>query len=75
MKRLVSVLIIVSLFPLIVFCSTQKSMDGMSLDGFTSLFDGKTLDGWRKLTEYSGDDGKWEVVDLAHTSGINRSGT
>ena len=33
------------------------------LEGFTSLFDGRTLDGWRKLTEYSGEDGKWEVVD------------
>lgn len=31
------------------------------LSQFTSLFDGKTLTGWRKLTTYSGDDGKWEV--------------
>ena len=32
------------------------------LKEFTSLFDGKTLDGWHKLTTYSGDDGKWEVI-------------
>ena len=29
---------------------------------FIPLFDGKTLNGWRKLTEYSGEDGRWEVV-------------
>ena len=32
-------------------------------EGFTSLFDSETLTGWRKLTEYSGDDGKWEVIE------------
>jgi hypothetical protein len=32
------------------------------LKQFTSLFDGKTLKGWVKLTSYSGDDGKWEVI-------------
>ena len=39
------------------------SQDGMSLEGFKPLFDGSTLTGWRKLTEYSGDDGMWEVID------------
>ena len=34
-----------------------------SLEGGKSLFDGRTLNGWRKLTEYSGDDGKWEIID------------
>jgi len=34
-------------------------------EGFVPLFDGSTLNGWRKLTEYSGDDGKWEVIDGA----------
>jgi hypothetical protein len=29
---------------------------------FVALFDGSTLAGWRKLTEYSGEAGKWEVV-------------
>lgn len=32
-------------------------------EGFIELFDGKTLKGWRKLTEYSGSDGDWKVVD------------
>lgn len=63
MKRLAAVTGLLVLFPLFISCSNPRSMDGMPLDGFTSLFDGKTLDGWRKLTEYSGDDGKWEVVD------------
>ena len=30
---------------------------------FIELFDGKTLNGWRKLTEYSGTDGAWKVVE------------
>jgi hypothetical protein len=33
-----------------------------NLKQFTSLFDGKSLAGWQKLTSYSGDDGKWEVI-------------
>jgi hypothetical protein len=33
--------------------------------GAVNLFDGKTLNGWRKLVEYSGNDGKWEVIDGA----------
>jgi len=40
---------------------TSRNVPG----GFTPLFDGSTLNGWRKLTEYSGDDGKWEVIDGA----------
>ncbi len=34
-----------------------------NLKQFTSLFDGKSLKGWAKLTSYSGDDGKWEVIN------------
>jgi len=63
MKRLAAATGLIMLFPLVLSCSGLKSMDRMPLEGFTSLFDGKTLDGWRKLTEYSGDDGKWEVID------------
>ena len=32
------------------------------LTGFVDLFDGKTLDGWQKLTSYN-ESGKWEVID------------
>lgn len=37
----------------------------LSEQGFTALFDGNSLSGWRKLTEYSGEAGKWEVLDGA----------
>ncbi|MCE5272593.1 DUF1080 domain-containing protein [bacterium] len=45
----------------------EKTTVGDDLTGFVPLFDGKTLDGWRKLTEYSGDKGKWTVEDGAIT--------
>ena len=32
------------------------------LSGFVDIFDGKTLDGWAKLTSYN-DHGQWEVID------------
>jgi len=32
-------------------------------EGFNPLFDGRSLDGWRKLTEYSGDHGNWSVQE------------
>lgn len=56
--------------PLVVFfllCGlTPFSQEqDVELTGFTSLFDGKTLNGWRKLTEYSGESGHWEVIDGA----------
>lgn len=63
MKRFILVSGLLALFPLLISCSSLRSMDGMSLDSFKSLFDGKTLDGWHKLTGYSGDAGKWSVVD------------
>ena len=46
---------------------TAAAMDGMCLEGFVSLFDGETLNGWRKLTEYSGDHGDWQVIEGAIT--------
>jgi len=47
------------LFFLIVITTVSFLMS----ENFTSLFDGKTLDWWRKLTEYSGEAGSWEVVE------------
>jgi hypothetical protein len=51
-------------------CSAvEKADSGKALspdeEGFVSLFDGHSLSGWRKLTEYSGESGKWEVKDGA----------
>jgi hypothetical protein len=45
-------------------CSQTKSTTG-TVDEAVALFDGKTLDGWRKLTEYSGQAGFWEVTEGA----------
>jgi hypothetical protein len=45
-------------------CSNTYSVNrDTSLEGFPPLFNGSSLDGWRKLTEFSGDSGKWEVID------------
>lgn len=44
-------------------CSSLQTANDMQ--DFFALFDGKSLDGWRKLTEYSGDAGAWLVKDGA----------
>ena len=44
-------------------CAAERHEMKRLPEGYVSLFDGESLDGWRKLTEYSGDDGKWEVID------------
>jgi hypothetical protein len=40
----------------------EKSPD-FEGEGFITLFNNEDLDGWRKLTEYSGDWGQWTVED------------
>ena len=51
---------------LVMFTASQQAGAGQEADaGFVALFDGKTLSGWHKLTSYSGEAGKWEVVDGA----------
>lgn len=46
-------------------CSLNKGQisEELEFNDFIKLFDGKTLNGWRKLTEYSGNDGAWKVVE------------
>ncbi len=56
-------LILVSLF--LGLSAAAVKIHSNSEQGFTALFDGKSLQGWRKLTEYSGEAGKWEVLDGA----------
>ena len=64
MKRCFSMVLSASVCAvLFVSCSGLKPLDGMSLNGFQPLFDGETLNGWHKLTGYSGDAGKWTVTD------------
>jgi len=43
--------------------TAQSQSKGGALEGFVPIFDGSSLDGWRKLTEYSGEKGAWEVVE------------
>lgn len=44
------------------FCSERTPpQEGVSLEGFISLFDGETLAGWRNLTESSENAGVWKV--------------
>ncbi|MDP2982979.1 MAG: DUF1080 domain-containing protein [Candidatus Latescibacter sp.] len=55
---------IISAFPAAIAVRSSFAAETYqpNLKEFTSLFDGKTLKGWNKLTTYSGDDGKWEVI-------------
>ena len=62
MKKLGIQYAILLILLLIIACSARLSSHEQISSGFTSLFDGKTLSGWRKLTEYSGDSGMWEVI-------------
>ena len=43
-------------------CSEIKTQNLPKGEGWVSLFNGDSLTGWRKLAEYSGDKGKWEVI-------------
>jgi hypothetical protein len=44
-------------------CSELKTQTLPEGEGWVSLFNGDSLTGWRKLSEYSGDKGKWDVND------------
>lgn len=61
MKKIASILLI--------FLIVITTVSFLISENFISLFDGKTLNGWRKLTEYSGDAGSWEVVDSVIVGG------
>ena len=63
MKRFVLLCALLSICFVVGFaCAFSRSP---ALKGFTSIFDGSSLKGWRKLTEYSGDNGLWVVSDGA----------
>jgi hypothetical protein len=68
MKRASLVLNSVLLLVLITHLTPQmlgqeKQTFDLEKEGFIQIFDQETLEGWRKLSEYSGDCGKWEVED------------
>jgi hypothetical protein len=41
----------------------KESISHLQEQGFIKIFNQRDLDGWRKLTEYSGDQGQWKVED------------
>lgn len=46
------------------FCSERTPpQEGISLEGFSSIFNGETLSGWRRLTESNENSGVWEVMN------------
>ena len=47
----------------VLIFSVFSSQEEGNLEGFVPLFDGISLEGWRKLTESSERWGKWEVIE------------
>ncbi len=62
MKRR-TMLALVSSIPAALAMAADEKPYTPNLKQFKPIFDGKTLTGWRKLTTFTGEDGKWEVVD------------
>ena len=52
----------------VIYCGTafaaETALNKEDLTGFVDMFDGKTLNGWHKLTSYN-NNGQWEVIDGA----------
>ncbi|MFC2167283.1 DUF1080 domain-containing protein [Acidobacteriota bacterium] len=60
-----------------ISCLKQEaSLDEMSLEGFTSLFNGQSLEGWHQLADGQGEGGLWIVADgtIVGEQGPNREG-
>ena len=55
--------------PAVVAAADDQPYD---LSGFTSIFDGKTLDGWHRLPDYP--EGTWEVKDGVIVGGQSEGG-
>jgi len=62
-KPVIALATILSIF-LSIAAADLAAKDETDLSGFVDLFDGKTLNGWEKLTSYN-NDGQWEVIDGA----------
>ncbi len=63
MKRFIILCLFLSICFIVGFAFALSKSSGP--EGFKPCFDGSSLNGWRKLTEYSGDDGLWFVSDGA----------
>ncbi|MEA1997387.1 MAG: DUF1080 domain-containing protein [Gemmatimonadota bacterium] len=64
MKRFIQSSLLLFLLCGLIATTAPAAESTVDLSGFVSLFDGKTLDGWNKLTSYN-DHGAWEVIDGA----------
>jgi len=58
-----SLLFILTVLTASAVSGRQEKGSDFEEQGFIVLFNNKNLDGWRKLTEYSGDCGQWTVED------------
>jgi hypothetical protein len=56
-------ILILCIFAAAACTNTDTVSEDFSLEGFNPIFDGISLNGWRKLSEFSGDSGKWEVIE------------
>jgi hypothetical protein len=66
MKNVVRIIAFALISFLLISCRTsEQGMDGVSLDGFTALFDGRSLDGWQRLADGGGEGGIWVVENNA----------
>jgi hypothetical protein len=63
MTRHSFILFLSSLPAALSYAAAKEKLYKPNLSKFTPLFDGKSLAGWRKLTTFTGEDGKWEAVD------------
>lgn len=61
MKRFLAIASLISLLPLAAFAQTEE--------GFVSLFDGKTFNGWKTATEHTN---TWKIEDGAFVTGGDR---
>ncbi|MBW7996524.1 MAG: DUF1080 domain-containing protein [Candidatus Glassbacteria bacterium] len=63
--RIPAILTIAAIFTCMPITDNPRAAEHETdLTGFVDIFDGKTLDGWSKLTSYN-DHGQWEIIDGA----------
>ncbi len=54
MKRLIAMLLVCGFFSMTAFAAAGELTEEMKKNGWVSIFDGKTLDGWKSNEKYDG---------------------